>query len=882
MTRSSLRVCGWLCLAFACLLLSACAADSGDSPDGDEAPREDGDLSDGDDGDTEPDGDTDGDENGEELPADPNEQRLGGFVIRYEPESQAVSIASGDGRVLLSPPAPLSVSGEEPPGGQFAVRHIDIGYTMLFGAFKPNDTPHGPWIDATRVTWTREAGSLVLGLENEAGSLLAELHLRSPGPGHLEISSVTGGEATRISIGFGCEAGDHFMGFGSQTWDVDHRGQTVACWVQEQGVGKVDHNDYSDPDWMLVGRRNSAHLPIPQFVARRGYAAVVESYGRPVFALCSEREDRARIEMHMGDRLHLFDGPAPARALERSSAVFGRPRIPPAYAFAPWLDAIHGAEDVLEEARALRREGVPASVIWTEDWKGATQQGRDYVLSEEWELDRELYPDFEGLVEELNALGFASFIYFNTFIYAHASIFEAVTGAGYTVKKPDGSPYLFSGHKMPHKASVVDFSNPEARAWVKERLEAALSLGVDGWMGDFAEWLPADAVTHEETGFLQHNKHPVQWQELQREALDEATARDGRERLFFGRSGWLGTPPLADVIWAGDQSTTFFEDDGIKTVLPIGIGLGVVGVSTFGHDIAGYMARFNDPTDRELFFRWTSLGAWSPVMRTHHGYQASLNWRWNNDAQTIAHFRDYARLHIALTPTWRGLAKIAHETGLSIWRGLGLMFPQDATVWPIKDQVMVGDSILVAPILDRAQTPEAAVSREVYLPQGVWYPWEAGAPVEGPQRLVVQAGMEEIPVFVRAGGLVPLYPDGVLTLVYASPEFPGPESVGDDRIVKVYLGASGHFEEAEGLSYELEQLSDATGDLLAYRNEEALPPCADDQARNCVSSPGAGRLVVRVSGETPVLLTDSSGEPRARLRAEGGDQTRRIDWQIAY
>jgi alpha-glucosidase (family GH31 glycosyl hydrolase) len=856
----------------------------GDSqPDGDTLEDGDADSDPPTDGDQDPEADDDADT----LPEDPNRHSLGGFDIRFDPQSQGLSILSWDGRVLLEPPAPASPAGaDDPPVAQFATRRIELGYKMLYGSFKPDDTPKGPWIPAETVSWVRGENSVTLALRDGENKNLAAVIISSPDVGQLVIRSESDDPNTRLSIGFACTPDDHFMGFGSQSFDVDHRGQTVACWVQEQGVGKVEDDNYTDPDWMLIGRRHAAHMPIPQYVARRGYAAVVDGVSRPVFALCSESEDRARIEVSVGDDLHIFDGPTPAEALEKSSFVFGRPRIPPAFAFAPWLDAIHGKDAVMGVAQKLRDEGVPSSVIWTEDWKGASQDGDNYVLTEEWSLDRVLYPDFEQMVSDLHDMGFKSFIYFNTFIFNHASIFEEVTQAGLTVKNADGEPYLFAGHKMPHKASVIDFSNPDAKTWVQDRLNDALDLGVDGWMGDFAEWLPSDSVTHQETGWLQHNRHPLQWQQTQREVLDAHIERDGRERLFFSRSGWLGTPEYADVFWAGDQSTTFNRDDGIKTILPIGIGLGVVGVSTYGHDIAGYQARFNDPTDRELFFRWTELGAWSPVMRTHHGYQASLNWQWDNDELTIDHFRRYAKLHIALAPYWRGLATVAHNNGLSIWRGLGLMFPDDESVWPITDQVMVGDGVMVAPILDRADTPEASFTRNVYLPAGRWYVWDGGHTWEGPTTISVEAEMSEIPVFARAGTIVPMYPDGVMTLSDEPGNTAGPESVGDDRIIKVFLGASGRFEEAGGLSYELEQLAPATTELDAALGDSlgSMPTCEDIPSIqwNCAKTESKGVFIVRVTGSQTVTLKNSGGEFIAVLKAENGDDARKLEWHVNH
>ena len=431
---------------------------------------------------------------------------------------------------------------------------------------------------------------------------------------------------------------------------------------------------------------------------------------------------------------------------------------------------------------------------------------------------------------------------------------------------------MFLGAKI-GDTGLIDLDNPGGRAWAVKKMRDAIALGADGWMNDFAEWLPTDGLTAAGPSLGRHNLYPVQWQETARQAIDGV--HDGAERLFFGRSGWFGTPALADVIWAGDQRTDFEPDDGLPTVLPIGIGLGVVGISTFGHDIAGYQSATNPTSTRELFFRWTELGAWSPVMRTHHGTRPMVEWSWSKDAETTAHFRRYAALHIALVPYLEGLARVAANTGLPMWRGLMLAAGAEATAWGIKDEVMLGDGVLLAPVLT-----EGATSRPVYLPAGRWYPWGGGAAIPGGGMTNAPAPLAEMPVFAAAGAVVPAYPDGVMTLVHGSAAVPDASSVGDDRIVYAFLGAGGGFAEASGLGYQLEQIADAgasaaltlvwQGATLAACDAAMTAPCAEANPDGVIAHvTGAGVLEVRAGNTTA-----------ARLTANGGKAGRRLSWVI--
>lgn len=357
---------------------------------------------------------------------------------------------------------------------------------------------------------------------------------------------------------------------------------------------------------------------------------------------------------------------------------------------------------------------------------------------------------------------------------------------------------------------------------------------------------------------------------------------DGTERLFFARSGWFGTPEIVDVFWAGDQRTTFDRDDGLPTILPIGIGLGLVGVSTYGHDIAGYQSANNPGSTKELYMRWTELGAWSPVMRTHHGNQPNLEWSWEKDDETLQHFKKYSKLHMALVPTMSGLARVATATGLPIWRSLAIAYPADAKVWSIDDEVMLGDGLVIAPVTDAGAT-----AREVYLPEGLWYAWGGGVTLQGGATFSTPAPLGEIPVFARAGAIVPMFPDGVMTLVRgvgsgSGSTVPDASTVGDDRVVEVFLGADGAFDEGNGLSYAVTSTEIAQGAALTFAftpsggAETSLAACATPAVAPCIASSGAGVTEVVLVGAGEVKV----GGGEAKIAISGGAADRAVTLRV--
>jgi alpha-glucosidase len=763
---------------------------------------------------------------------------FGVFTVTLAPDAANLSVAA-NGTALLDGldasddvGAPQSGNDDAPPMTGFAVRDVSTTTTMLGGAFEIVDSPNGPWRVARRAEWA--GGAAPVALVGDDGTTLATLAFSvTDDPAHLVVDVQPGaGPERRFSWGFGCNQGDHFLGFGAQTWGADARGETIPIWTQEEGIHKDLTTDDPTGAWYIEGRRHSSYMPLPEFLSSRGFIGLADSTALSTFAMCSERSDVARMELEMPVKVHLFYGPQPKDAIGRMTGVYGRPRVPPAFAFAPWNDAIFGSANVRAVAQTLRDHGIPSSVIWTEDWRGgewATDVPNHYALKEEWDVDRTLYPDFEQVAADLHADGFKWLVYFNSFVEKDSKAWPETAPNGYLIENASGQPYTFLDAKLTD-ASLLDLSNPDAVKWAVGKMQTAIAEGADGWMGDFSEWLPTDATLYGGSGKDLHALYPIMWQEAQRQAMD--TVGDGVERLSFVRSGWLGSPPLVDVYWPGDQQTDFGVDDGMPTVVPVALGLSISGISTFGSDIAGYQNLDSQASTKELFFRWTELGAFSPVMRTHHGSFPNLNWAFDEDDETLLHWKRYAMLHVALAPYLRSLAQSAHDTGVAIMRPLAVEFPDDAAAWPIADEYMLGPSLLVAPV-----TAAGATSRTVHLPPGSWFPWAGGAAVGGGDP-TADAPLSEIPVYARAGAIVPAYPDGVMTLVTE----PGP-----DRVVYAFAGADGSFTEVDGVGYALTSTGTASGAVTVTWDGTPLAACGPTPAAPCAAS-DAGVVRAYVTG----------------------------------
>jgi alpha-glucosidase (family GH31 glycosyl hydrolase) len=790
---------------------------------------------------------------------------VGDFTVLVE--SVANFSVTLEGRPVLDGLTGGSADAGGPPFSLFAVRDATWGYEEQFGQYKVTDQPVGDWRVATSIAPVDGPGHQFI-LKDVTGATIARLALDAPVGRHLRMQLTTDDPtAKRLSFGFQCRPDDRWVGFGEQSWDVDQTGQTVPVFVSEQGIGKDKTDDYTGL-WSVRGRRHSAQWAMPWTLGKRGLALIAETDRRSQFAMCSERADAARIEVDLPAKIHLFAGKDAADTTALATEAFGRPRVPPLLAFAPWNDAIKGPARVLGTAQALRDADVPSSAIWTEDWKGGHQNGDAYPLSEEWDVDPTLYPDMKGMTDQLHAQGFAFFVYFNPFVYKEVKAFGETAPKGLLVARADGTPYTFSGAKFT-ETGLLDVTNPDAVAWAVGKMRAAIDLGADGWMHDYGEWLPMDAKLAGGSGLDLHMKYPVLWQEIARKAIDGVG--DGHDRLFFARSGWFGTPALVDVFWAGDQRTDFEADDGLPSVPTMGINLSVHGLPAYGHDIAGYQSTTNPPSTKDLFFRWTSFGAFSPVMRTHHGYQADKQWTWQSDAETTAHWRRWAIEHVQLAPYLAAAAKAASENGVSIMRGLFFAFPGEDAAWTVRDEYLLGPSILVAPVIEAGAT-----GRSLWLPPGRWYPWTGGPAQTGGAMMSVDAPAGEIPAFGRAGSVIARYPATIRTLTRSSAAVPGPAEVGDDREVLAFFGGDGTFVETGGLSYQLVSdpapaVGPATyawnGSPLAACASVPVAPCvtADDGAGATAQVTGAGALAVAVSSKAIGTVTIAGGAAGRKL-----------------
>lgn len=585
----------------------------------------------------------------------------------------------------------------------------------------------------------------------EVQSEIGTARLRIRREGEVTIISVEKleGDFNRVELEFDCFDDEHFLGLGEWFDSVDARGKVRRIWTQEGHISRGEGEDKAFPIWEFT-----TYFPAPYFLSTRFYAFMLKTTSMSIFDMC--RDETWKVQVDDTDfEIVLIHGERPLDIILKFTELEGIPPVPPKWAFSPWIDSIKGQDRVLSEAEFIRENKIPCSVIWTEDWRGGREMGFGVYTIGGWgkEPDRSLYSDIEELAGKLNSMGFKFLAYFNTFLVKGREEYEEAFRKGYLVRTTSG---IFHAVAPEGEAALLDLTNPSAREWMKGIMRKIADLGFSGWMADFGEWLPYNAQLYDgRWGAEAHNEYPILWQELNKEFWDEYTHTG--DYIFFTRSGYIGTQGLSPVVWPGDQNTDWMFSDGLPSVIPAGISAGIMGVVMFGPDIAGYtsLPGLMPTSTKELYIRWTQQGAFSPVMRTHHGVMPEDNWRYNKDKETLEIFKKYAEIHSKLFPYLYSYAKRREP----IIRHVFVEFPEVVDImdermegWEgswLDYEYMLGEYMLIAPVVK-----EGATRRKLYLPEGSWYDFFSDKRFEGGKFVEVSAPLQKIPVFIR--GIIPL------------------------------------------------------------------------------------------------------------------------------
>jgi len=629
------------------------------------------------------------------------------------------------------------------------------------------------------------AGAVVSGAEllvhdfdfNGAPVATDKVHLKQVAPGVVEITSV----AWEVGYWrFLVRDAASYYGLGER-FDALNHAHTVVKNLS------TDNNGV---------KGSSSYKPIPFFMSTTGYGLWVDTTGEATFDMNASERDEIVVDVTAAKlRIVLIAGPEFPGILERFTALAGRAVVPPTWAFAPWKarDYYQNAAQVAEDVDKTRELGLPGSVILIDSpWE---------TTYNDYKFNPKQFDDAPAMVKHIHDEGFKLVLWHTSWINSRSDAPKEVGFEGKIaplaenyaeaaeqelfVRNQNGSPYV--GRWWKGEGSPIDFTNPKAKSWWQDQVRQAIAAGADGFKDDDAEgsFLGDVKFADGTDQRLMRNRYAV----LYNNAVEELIQKDLKGNgVLFTRSATVGANGIG-FLWGGDNEASFSPENGLPTVVTAGLGAGLSGMPLWTADLGGYEATATTP-DARLLERWTEYAAFSPVMEV----MSSANigpWDFDRNGPPGSHaaldvYRKYAVLHMSLFPYRYAAAQEAARTGMPMMRALALLYQDDARARAAKDEYLFGPDLLVAPVIDEG------TQRTVYLPAGEWVDYWTGAEIAGGRVVVADAPFDTIPVWARAGAVLPKIPEDVMTLVPEKESGNSAvKSLDDRRVVELIGGSAG-------------------------------------------------------------------------------------------
>lgn len=544
-------------------------------------------------------------------------------------------------------------------------------------------------------------------------------------------------------------------GMGEKYDSLNQKGKTVVNAVQEK--------------FCFQGEKT--YCPAPFFWTDTGFGLYADTKEVTVFAF---KEDCIDITLPEEADVVLFSG-TPEEMIREYMGLFGPAVLPPEWTLGIWVSANrwNSQRDVDALLKKLKEYDFPASVAvleaWSDEatfyiWNGAKYtpvphgQGLKY---EDFDFSHSPWPDPKQMIQTLHDEGLKLLLW-QVPVYKKQGEEEApnvqndldredAVRRKLCVSLADGTPYTIpEGHWFPG-SMVPDFTNPETcRSWFEKR-RYLLDMGVDGFKTDGGEFIHrTDARFYDgTTGKEGINGYASMYTESYRDFV-------GKEGVIFSRAGFSGQHTVP-CHWGGDQQS---QNRELSAVLKAGLSAAATGILFWGFDLGGFAGPL--PT-LDLYRRATQTACFCPIMQWHSepdggqfrelmpgGQGNNERSPWNMEESYDApgfmdEMRFWHKLHERLRPYLWETAQACVRDGKPFMRPLVYEWPEDERVWNIEDEYLLGEDLLVAPLLE-----ENARSRRVYLPAGVWFDFFDGTKYEGGQT-VTAGGKGRLPVFTRNG-----------------------------------------------------------------------------------------------------------------------------------
>ena len=678
--------------------------------------------------------------------------------------------------------------------------------------FRLAETADAVTLKSSRITVTlsRKDGSAVFA--DAAGSPL----LREQGAAVFEpIADGADKGYYRVSQAFRLDEGEAIYGLGQmQTGKMNQRGQ-------QKRIIQTNLEDGS-----------------PFFQSVKGYGVYADNYSPVTF---TDDAGGTRFDFEVGsclDYYFMYGGTADG-VVACVRELTGQVPMFPLWTYGFWQskERYKSQDETVGVVRKYRELGVPLDGI-IQDWQ---YWGNNYLWNS-MEFLNTAFPDPQRMLDEVHSMNAHMAISIWQSFGPQTKPYRELEPKGllYDFKTwpPSGTEAWPPNPDYPSGVRVYDAYSPEARDIYWKYLDAGIfKYGMDAWWmdstdPDHLDAKPEDLDQRTYLGSFRkvRNAYPLM---CVGGVYDHQRAVTSDKRVFIlTRSGFVGQQRYGANVWTGDVGSSW---DNLRRQVPAGLNFSLCGMPHWNCDIGGFFAgQYNqadgtatkNPLYQELFVRWMQFGAFTPMMRSHGADTPREIYLFGKKGEPVYDAIEKAiRLRYSLLPYVYSTSWDVSHGRSTFMRALVMDFPEDRRVWDMGDEYMFGKALLVAPVLEAQYTPETAVrvdelsgwdrdntgkagsggavdftvkkTTKVYLPEGAaWYDYWTGEKLDGGREITRETTLDLIPLYVRAGGIVPLGPD----VQYAT------EKPWDSLTLRVYPGADGSFvlyeDEFDNYNYE--------------------------------------------------------------------------------
>jgi alpha-D-xyloside xylohydrolase len=673
-----------------------------------------------------------------------------GFDVSFGDERSHLTVCSDSIMHFMSSPEASTVPADKPkPQAPWMLDEKTVCPGAPF-QFKQDAKRATLTTEKLKVEFLLDTGNIIYSTRD--GIELLREHAKLPRT--YDLAEVNGEKTYHVEDRFDPDSTEGIYGLGQhQSGVFNYRGSTV-----------------------LLGQNNTDSA-IPFFISTKGYGVIWNTASLSLF------DNRLPLFMNIsslaanGIDYYLMYGPEMDQVIHRYRDMTGHAPMPPKWAlgFIQSRDRYDSLTEITGIVDRMRKERIPIDGV-VQDWYWWVQQG-DPVFNKN-------YPDNLGQLKNLH----------NENIHAMITMWALMDPISKNFTE------MQSQHMDIPKTNNYDPSNPDAMNFYFDHLAAPLlKEGWDAFWLDSSE--PGEGWPHSSDAILQNkqmymgsgarytNIFPL----LHNEGVADRWKKlvPDKRVMILTRSAFLGQQRIGSIVWSGDIWGTY---RALRQQVPAGLNFALSGMPYWTTDAGGYYMEkprpTSDPNFQDMYERWFEFAAFCPVFRTHGHREANEMWSYTKVEPTLIAFD---KLRYRLMPYIYSLAWKVSSDDYTIMRPLVMDWRTDMHVRDTTDQYMFGPSLLVNPVVT-----EGATHRTVYLPPAeAWYDFWTGASLKGGQEIVADAPHDRLPLYVRAGSILPLGPE----IQYTTEKLDAPVDL------RIYGGANGDF-----------TLYDDAGDGYGYAN----------------------------------------------------------------